>query len=112
LVSAHGQHRRHDAERVAGGAQASGAWPVAVARARFQTRWPVALTDKRASAKFEFPRFSIFHILKSKTEVFVMSKIGELFEVINEITRNNFPFWLLFQILLDFELKNIETIQI
>jgi hypothetical protein len=58
---------------------ASSAWPAAVTRARFQTGWPVALTDKRASAKFEFPRFSIFHILKSKTEVFVMSKIGETF---------------------------------
>jgi hypothetical protein len=67
------------AKRVAGGARASDAWPAAVARARFQTGWAVALTDKQASAKFEFPRFSIFHILKSKTEIFVMSKIGETF---------------------------------
>jgi hypothetical protein len=64
---------------MAGGARASGAWPTAVARARFHTGWPVALTDKRASAKFKFPRFSIFHILKSKTKVFVMFKIGETF---------------------------------
>jgi hypothetical protein len=64
---------------MADGARASGAWPAAVARAGFQTGWPVALTDKRALAKFEFPRFSIFHILKSKTEVFMMYKIGETF---------------------------------
>jgi hypothetical protein len=32
--------------------------------------------------------------------------------VINEITKNNFPFRLHYQILLDFELENIETIQI
>jgi hypothetical protein len=36
----------------------------------------------------------------------------KLFEVINEITNINFPFWLLFQILLDFELQNLEKIQI
>jgi hypothetical protein len=34
------------------------------------------------------------------------------FEVINVITKNNFPFQLHFQILLDFELENLETIQI
>jgi hypothetical protein len=34
------------------------------------------------------------------------------FEVINEITKNNFPFWLHFQILLYFELENLEIVQI
>jgi hypothetical protein len=36
----------------------------------------------------------------------------DLPEVINEITKNNFPFWLHIQILLDFKLENLEIIQI
>jgi hypothetical protein len=36
----------------------------------------------------------------------------KLFEVIQEITVNNFPFSLKFQISLNFELKNQETNQI
>jgi hypothetical protein len=35
-----------------------------------------------------------------------------LFEVMNEITKKNFPFGLILKILLYFELKILETIQI
>jgi hypothetical protein len=36
----------------------------------------------------------------------------ELFEVVKYISENNFPLWPNFQIILDFELEILETIQI
>jgi hypothetical protein len=61
--------------------------------------------------------FNLIHFSKAPTSkftnmIFLMSTNGEIFEVINEIKKNNFPFWLHFQILLDFELEKLETIQI
>jgi hypothetical protein len=61
--------------------------------------------------------FDLIHFSKAPTSkftnmIFRCPKMMKLFEVINEITRNNFPFGFNFQLLTDFELKILESIQI
>jgi hypothetical protein len=79
-----------------------GGGPAATAGARGR-KTPWWLTSG-PSVPFNLIRFSKAPTSKFTNMIFPMSKMKKLFEVIKEIIKNNFHFWLHFQILLDCKL--------
>jgi hypothetical protein len=73
-------------------------------------RWLWLTSEPQLNSNFQ--DFQYFTFWNPKRRSLWYPKLVKLFDVINEITNKNFTFWLLFQILLDFELQNLETIQI
>jgi hypothetical protein len=60
----------------------------------------VGEADRQALSPFDLLQFSKAPASKFTNMIFGCPKMVKFFEVIKKIIRNNFPFWVLFQILL------------